>query len=67
MLLFIQNATTPSGHPRGKLSQKISQEDLDEFVSVIEDLVVCRKEVYTMSQLWNLYCKIGDHTNVRAI
>ena len=44
-----------------------NSEDLDEFVSVIEDLVVCRKEVYTMSQLWDLYCKIGDHANVRAI
>ena len=34
---------------------------------MIEDLVVCRKEVYAMSQLWDLYCKTGDHTNVRAI
>ena len=34
---------------------------------MIEDLVVYRKEVYTMSQLLDLYCKIGDHTNVCAI
>ena len=48
-------------------NQSKNPEDLDEFVSVIEDLVVCRKEVYTMSQFWDLYCKIGDHTNIRAI
>ena len=42
-------------------------EDLDEFVSVIEDLVVCRKGEYTMSHLRDLYCKFEDHTNVRAI
>ena len=34
---------------------------------MIEDLVVSRKDVYTTSQLRDLYCKIKDHTNVRAI
>ena len=34
---------------------------------MIEDLVVCRKDVYTMSQLRDLYCKIGDYTNVCVI
>ena len=34
---------------------------------MIEDLVVCRKDVYTMRQLRDLYCKIGDHTNVCVI
>ena len=35
-------------------TQSKKLEDLDEFVSVIEDLVVCRKAVYTMSQLRDL-------------
>ena len=48
-------------------NQSKNPEDLDEFVSVFEDLVVCRKEVYTICQLRDLYCKIGDHTNVRVI
>ena len=48
-------------------NQSKNPEDLDEFVSVFEDLVVCRKEVYTICQLWDLYCKIRDHTNVCAI
>ena len=48
-------------------NQSKNPKDLDEFVSVIEDLVVFRKEVCTMSQLQDLYCKIGDHTNVGAI
>ena len=48
-------------------NQPKNSEDLDQLVSVIEEVVVCRKEVYTMSQLWDLYRKIGDHTNVRAI
>ena len=48
-------------------NQSKDPENLDEFVSVIKDLVVCRKEVYTMSQLRDLYCKIGDHTNLHVI
>ena len=32
-------------------NQSTNPEDLDEFVSVIEDLVLCRKDLYTVESI----------------